>query len=573
MDAEQSDTITLHSQAAALGLQAVRLRAALQKLKPRDLPPDTTQDLTNLAATLARVGQKLEAFEAEHSHMQALVQIGSVVNSSLELDEVLRIVMDNIVRLTRAERGFLVLRNERGELVTQVARNWEQESIKSAEAATSRTVVQRVVETGEPVITMNAQEDQRFSGQASIVALNLRSILCVPLKVKNDLIGVVYTDNRIRSGIFTERERDLLVAFGHQAAVAIENARLFTSLRKALEEVTALKNLMDNVFASMASGVITTDTQNQVMLCNRAAEAILGLSMPDILGHRLEEVLASASKEIETHLATVRETDAPVIDLEISHVDPVRGSVDWRLNLAPLKDGEQKTQGIAIVLDDLTERKRLEAQRRLLERMVSPAILDQIDLKSFQLGGKRVEVTTLFADIRSFTAFSEKHTPEDLVAVLNLYLAAAAEAVLEQEGTVDKFLGDAVMAWYNAPVLQPDHSLRAVKSALALRAAVEKLHQELPPEAHLTFGVGLHFGEAVLGWIGTEKRLEFTAIGDSVNTARRIQENSAKNQILLSRTVYERVKDDVEARPCPPMTAKGKTQSLDVYELVGLKRH
>ncbi len=571
MEADKSHPVTLSGQTSSLALQAAKLRDALQKVKPRDLPPNTIQDLNNLTETLARIGEKLQALEVEHSNMQALARIGSVVNSSLELDEVLRIVMDNIVRMTGAERGFLVLRNERGEMVTQVARNWEQESIKSAEAATSRTVVQRVVDSGEPIITTNAQDDQRFSGQASIVALNLRSILCIPLKVKNDVIGVVYVDNRIRTGIFTEKERDLLAAFGNQAAVAIENARLFTSLRQTLEEVTALKNLMDNVFASIASGVITADVQNQVMLCNRAAEAILGLSMPNILGHRLEEVLASASDEIEPHLAEVRERDAAVIDVEISHLDPARGNIDWRLNLAPLKDGEHRTQGIAIVLDDLTERKKLEAQRRLLERMVSPAVLDQIDPKSFQIGGKKVDVTTLFADIRGFTAFSEQHTPEELVAVLNRYLAAAADAVLEQEGTVDKFLGDAVMAWYNAPLPQADHSLRAVKTALALRDAVGRLHYELPPEARLSFGVGIDYGEAVLGWIGTEKRLEFTAIGDSVNTAKRIQENAGKNQILISQAAYQRVKGRVVARPCPPLTAKGKALSLDVYELVGLK--
>ncbi len=568
---DKSQPVTLHAQANTLALQAAKMRDALQKVKPRDLPANTLQDAANLADMLVRIGQKLESFEAEHSNMQALAQIGGVVNSSLELDEVLRIVMDNIVRLTRAERGFLVLRNEKGELITQVARNWEQESIKSAEAATSRTIVQRVVETGEPVITTNAQEDQRFSGQASIVALNLRSILCVPLKLKDDLIGVIYTDNRIRTGLFTEAERDLLVAFANQAAVAIENARLFTSLRQTLEEVTGLKNLMDNVFASIASGVITTDVENQILLCNRAAEAILGLPMPGILGHRLQEVLASASESIEPHLAQVREQDAAVLDLEISHFDPARGNLDWRLNLAPLKDSGQRTHGIAIVLDDLTERKKLEVQRRLLERMVSPAILNQIDPKSLQIGGKKGDVTALFADVRGFTAFSEQHTPEDLVAILNCYLAAAADAVLEYEGTVDKFLGDAVMAWYNAPVPQPDHSLRAVKTALALQAAVAKLHAELPPEAHLSFGVGIHYGDAVLGWIGTEKRLEFTAIGDSINTAKRIQENAGKNLILLSSTVYERVKDEVDVRPCPPLSVKGKAQSLEVYELMGLK--
>jgi len=241
------------------------------------------------------------------------------------------------------------------------------------------------------------------------------------------------------------------------------------------------------------------------------------------------------------------------------------------LNLSPLKDAGQKTQGVAIVLDDLTERKKLEAQRGLLQRMVSPAVLDQIDPNSLQVGGKQVFITVLFADVRGFTSYSEKHSPEELVAVLNQYLAAAADAVLAHEGTVDKFLGDAVMAWYNAPILQPDHTLRAVKTALAIREAIAQLHVKLPKEAHLDFGVGIHYGEAVLGWIGTEKRLEFTSLGDSVNIAKRIQENCAKNQILISKEAYERVKDEVDARPFAPLVVKGKTQPLDVFEVVGLK--
>jgi adenylate cyclase len=563
---------TLFGQTNALAHQVAGLRDTLQKVKARDFPPNVLQDLTQLSDALTDLGRKIERVEAEHGSMRALADISSVVNSSLELDEVLKIVMDNIVRLSRAERGFLMLRDEHGEMVTQVARNWSQESIKSGEAAISRTIVQRVIDSGEPIVTTNAQEDQRFSGQASVVALNLRSILCVPLKVKNDLIGVIYADNRIRTGIFAETERDLLAAFANQAAVAIDNARLFTSLRHTLAEVTALKNLMDNVFYSMTSGVITTDIQTQVNLVNRAAEGILGLTTPDIVGHRLEEVLASASTQLEPRLAEVRQTDKPIVDLEISHADPARGNVDWRLNVAPLKGAGQETHGIAIVLDDLTERKKLEAQRRLLERMVSPAVLDQIDPGSLQLGGKKVDVTALFADVRGFTAFSEKHTPEDLVAVLNRYLAAAAEAVLDQEGTVDKFLGDAIMAWYNAPLPQPDHTLRAVKTALAIRDAIGRLHRELPPEAHLNFGIGIHYGDVILGWIGTEKRLEFTAIGDSVNTAKRIQENSAKNQILISKQAYDRVKDDVEAKPFTPLTVKGKTQPLDVFEVMGLKQ-
>ena len=127
------------------------------------------------------------------------------------------------------------------------------------------------------------------------------------------------------------------------------------------------------------------------------------------------------------------------------------------------------------------------------------------------------------------------------------------------------------MAWYNAPLPQPDHTLRAVKTALAIREAVEKLHKELPEKAHLDFGVGIHYGEAVLGWIGTEKRLEYTTIGDSINTTKRIQENSSKNQILMSKDAYERVKNQINAKPYAPLTVKGKTQPIEVYEGMGLR--
>ncbi|HMV29386.1 MAG TPA: adenylate/guanylate cyclase domain-containing protein, partial [Anaerolineales bacterium] len=563
-------TRNVYDQLVSVGELAGKLRAELDGSKVK-APKEIIDQLQFMQSTLEQISSKMDSFQREHSNMLALAEVGQVINSSLEIDEVLRFVMDNIVRLTKAERGFLMLRNEEGEMVARVARNWEMESINSNEKNVSRSVVQRVIDTGESVVTTNAQEDQRFVGQESIVAFNLRSILCVPLKVKNDLIGVIYADNRIRAGIFTDTEKDLLEAFANQAAVAIDNARLFSSLKHTLEEVTALKNLMDNVFASIASGVITADVQDTVTLANRAAENILGAPTQDIIGHHLNEALASVSGELNPHLTEVRSTDKPVVDLEISHKMPKRGMVDWRLNLSPLKDASQKTQGVAIVLDDLTERKKLEAQRRLFERMVSPAVIEQLDPNSLQLGGKRTEITAIFADIRGFTSYSETLAPEKLVSVLNLYLAAMAEAVLAQEGTIDKFMGDAIMAWFNAPVPQPDHTLRAVKTALAIRESVERLYKELPKESHLSFGAGIHFGDAVLGLIGTEKRLEYTAISDTVNTAKRLQENSTKNQILLSKDAYERVQKEVDARPVAEISVKGKAKPVEVYEVVGLK--
>ncbi len=560
----------IEQQVKALSQLAGQVRSGVLPVRA-SLPANTLEDLSQLENKLYRLAQEVAAFTEERANLIALTEISQVINSTLELDEVLRIVMDNIVRLTGAERGFLMLTDENGQMSTRIARNWVQESLNESEFAISKTVIQRVIDAGEAIMTTNAQEDPRFGGQESIIAFNLRSILCVPLKVKSDLIGVIYTDNRIRSGIFDESERDLITAFANQSAIAIDNARLFASLRKTLAEVTELKNMMANIFESITSGVITANIQDQITLSNKAAEHILGQTTAQMVGRQLSDVLPSIAGDILPQVLSVRTKDLSVTDLEISHLLPDRGNVDWRLNLSPLKDADLSTQGVAIVLDDMTERKKLEGQRKLFERMVSPAVIEQLNPNSLQLGGRKVEISVLFADIRGFTSFSENQSPEQLVAVLNRYLAAGAEVVLDEEGTVDKFLGDAVMAWFNAPIPQTDHTLRAVRAALRLRDRIAELHRILPPEAHLGFGVGIHVGEAILGLIGTEKRLEYTAIGDSVNTTKRLQENAGRNQIVISGHAYERVKKHIHVKEMEPMTVKGKKEAIPVYEILDLK--
>ena len=156
-----------------------------------------------------------------------LYRLSRTFNSSLDLDEVLNRVMDEVIAATRAERGFVMLREADGRLIFRVARGMDRETIDDPQFQISRSVVERVAREGQPILTSDAQRDARFSMRQSVQSLGLRSILCVPLKIKEEVSGVVYVDNRLKIGIFTQADLELLSAIGSSAAIAIENARLY----------------------------------------------------------------------------------------------------------------------------------------------------------------------------------------------------------------------------------------------------------------------------------------------------------------------------------------------------------
>jgi len=181
----------------------------------------------------------------QQERLAALYEVSRVIGSSLDLQTVLDQVMDAIIQLTMAERGFLMLLDDDGHLNVRVARNFDQATLGSDTFSVSRTITRRVVDSGTAIVTTNAQEDPRFAGTQSVVANALRSIMASPLRTRGQIIGVVYVDNRMRTGLFSEKDLEALDAFAGQAAVAIENARLFSATDKALaarvEELTLLQ--------------------------------------------------------------------------------------------------------------------------------------------------------------------------------------------------------------------------------------------------------------------------------------------------------------------------------------------
>ena len=235
--AQTSDAQSIQTQLREMDKMLMRVMAHLARTNDGQTSL-ILRDLTQISTTVNMLKQGIMGYlETQQRQVGALVGVGSAINSSLGLKRVLELVMDTLIALMNAERGFLMLREPNGELKVRIARGIDSANLSEDVFSISNTVVRRVIESGESVLTTNAQEDPRFGEQHSVAAYHLLSILCAPLKIKDDLIGVIYVDNRAHTGIFRNDDLGIISAFSNQAAVAIDNARLFDDLQESNAEL------------------------------------------------------------------------------------------------------------------------------------------------------------------------------------------------------------------------------------------------------------------------------------------------------------------------------------------------
>lgn len=400
----------------------------------------------NLVKTYQGIKKEIKDLEGNIKEMETLVNICKAITSILDMDALLNMIMDNVINVMNAERGFLMLKDDAtGDLMVKVARNMESEMKDQRLHTISSSITSKVASEKKPVLTTDAKSDERFSQQASVMGYGLRSLLCVPLMVKEKVLGVIYIDNRMLAGAFNERSVDLLMTFSSQAAIAIENAKLYNNVQK--------------------------------------------------------------------------ETKA----------------------------------------------------RANLQRYLSPNLVEDILKKkeSLVLGGEKIEVSVLFSDICGFTSMSEKMQPEDIVAMLNEYFTIMTKIIFKRHGTLDKFVGDAIMAIFGAPIFHPQSPMNAVRAAFEMQAALRELNKKWSVEGKTTFNmrIGVNTGVVVAGNIGAEDRMDYTVIGDNVNLASRLESNAQPGKVLISQSTYEKVKDGVAVKKLEPIKVKGKSDLIHVYEV------
>jgi class 3 adenylate cyclase len=531
----------------------------------------------------AALTSNISNLRQQRDELETLYDIAQVLNSTRGFDSVLRLVMDRVIEFVNAERGFLILLDpETHEPQFTIARDKQAHTIpeNTATAQISWGTVRRVITTHVAELADDAQRDLALRKQESIMAYGIRSIMCAPLMVRNNCIGAVYVDSRVEANLFGPKHRDLLHAFCNQAAIAIDNARLFADLNKAIQQVQEDKQYMENIFGSIANGVITTNAAGIITTFNAAAYVILRIHPEHALGQHYQEVFRQLPPQLGLIPALDRAPDQDehgtifnrAVDCEI----PTRGLVNLTLHVTALRDSNDAPIGMALVVDDRTDLKRSEAKakeiRRIFERYVHPHVVQQLiqDPLALNLGGETKEISVIFADIRGYTSLSERLAPEEVMNLINRYLQIMCEAIWEEEGTLTAFQGDALMAIFNAPLPQPTHAEHAVRAAWKMRMAVLHYQQTHPQDTPIRFGFGVNTGLATVGNLGSSNRLQnYTAIGDVVNVASRLQNNVSDNNVLLNDSTYTQVQQCVQTGRPFQLSVKNKASPLTVRYLLG----
>lgn len=520
------------------------------------------QSLESLAqATLERRAVAHEAL-ARYRELNLLYDLGETLATCLNVDELLQRVVTEATRIIQARQGALLLLDGDGGL-SVAAQTHPSDTSTPFPTSIGRALAEQVAQSGKSQIV-----NQTSITEGVDVTI---SLLVTPMHTSERKLGAIVLIDKVRGGIFTAGDERLLSALAWQAAIALENARLFDDVRKQRDEIGRMKHYMDNIFASIASGVIVIDSYDILTTFNRAAEKILDLSGQQAINHPYQQALSFLRyTPLPNLIRDVRCHQQAYVAQEISLNLPQGAQRYLSVSLSPFQSNQEESQGVAIVMEDVTDKKMYEHERSMLRRYLPSGLVEQFprDLTQLGLTEERRVITILFADIRGFTSFSEVNPPERVMDVLNNYLTLAEAAVRFNWGIVDKYMGDAILALFNTPLLeQEDHAWRALRMAWTLREAIQAYHDYISPEEQLFMGFGICTGVVIIGNVGTEGRMEYTAVGDTVNVAKRLQEKAQPGQVLISHETWERVRDRAHGQALPAMRVKGRKTFTRAYEI------
>jgi len=516
--------------------------------------------ITTQAAAALEHARFVEKLEKAHRDEVTLLEVSGAVSGDLDLDSLLKKIMEATSKLTAAERSTLFIHDPAtGELWSRVAQGTESKEIRLPSYG---GLAGAAFTTGETLNIVDAYADPRFNPEFDRqTGFKTRSILCMPLADRlGQPIGVMQVLNKV-GGPFTALDETRLKAFSAQAAVALENAKLF-------QDVLELKNYNEGILKSLTNGVATVDLDFVVTKINEAALQILDRLEEDLVGRPVTQVFSNANNWILKSLDYVSKTGGSDYHADADLMRDDGSMVSVNLTVAPLMDINANPIGFLLVFEDLTREKRM---RLTMSRYLAKEVVDKLlesDEDAFLASSQ--QATVLFSDIRHFSGITESLGADETVHMLNTYFTEMVDVVLRHGGILDKYIGDAIMAVFGAPLVVPRDADNAVAAAVEMTQTLDRFnrHRTSSGLEPIEVGIGISTGEVIAGSIGTTKRMDYTVIGESVNLAACL-EGANKHygtSVLVSDSTVSQLKSALSWREIDLMRVTGTNKLISVFE-------
>ncbi len=551
------------------------------------------------APSIRLILESSKSFYVATQRQRAATALMNAVNalsqSSLDLEDTLKRVMDQARGLMNADRSTLWLIDEdKDQLWTKIPINGQLQEIRIPRTAGFAGIV---AQSGEPLlIPFDVHDDPRAKTAIETdkkTGYRTCSMLCMPVfNSDNKLIGVTQLVNKKRQGefppynpvdwpqapeqwkaSFNKNDLDFMQSFNIQAGVALQNAKLFA-------EVKQQEQRQKDMLHALTNGVISTDKKGNIVATNPSAQKLLGVSEAELAeGQSLRELIklekGDFAKWFDASLSPEDDNDRQQYypDQVLVSCEGESQSINLSINSMTDATDPNKVNGALVVMEDISSAKQV---KNLMYRYMTPEVAEALLASGDTgMGGKRKHVSVLFSDIRGYTTLTEKLQAEEVVVMLNKYFEVMVDVVFEYGGTLDKYIGDALMAVFGSPAPLEDHAWCAMQTAVKMRKKLADFNEERVANGELpiSIGMGIHSDEVVSGNIGSSKRMELTSIGDGVNLASRLEGASKQygTDLIISDNTYREYKDRVYVRELDFITVKGKSEPVIVYELVGIR--
>ncbi len=514
------------------------------------------------------------------STLDELVRAGSILSRDLSFKPMVSVLVEQSLDITKSDIACLYLHEDPEQVKSNLRLIYRRGKFQVPETFSFKSELMEFIEESDEAVLLLERKESPFI--ELLLHPDMASGIALPLSTQTAKLGVLIL-NKSKAFYYGRRNFRFLDSFTKLSGGMLQNARLFQELKDYLKRIEELKRYQEGIFSSMTNLLVTTDERGKIRYFNRSAAESLNLNESHI-GSEIDSIFKnSLARRIVKEIDDSRNEKKEVLGIKGIYRTQQK-DMDFALNISPLMGKRGRLEGSTLLFTDQTRERELQGrmkqvveERRIIKdmfsRYLSAEIVSQlVDTPHLvKPGGDKKEATIFFADIRGYTSFSEGRDPEYIIEVLNEYFGEAVESVIKHKGYIDKFIGDCIMAAWGVPLQTVEEdAIQAVSCALEIQDLVRSKQRHFfhGEAANLKIGIGMHTGSIVAGNLGSNRRMNYTVIGDTVNVAARLEGVAEADEIIITQSTRDHIADHFKLEKRAPVKVKGKSEPIPIYRVL-----